>query len=251
MTLPAAFLDRPLAHRGLHNRAKGVIENSMSAFKAAIDAGYGIELDVQMSFDAQAMVFHDYDMKRLTSQGGPIQTRTAETVRGMTLSDSDDTIFDLPAVLDMVAGRVPLLIELKDQDGAMGPNVGPLELAVAEALRSYKGDAAVMSFNPHSTAMMGDLSPKRPRGLVTSAYSADDWSTLPANVRDRLRDIPDYERSGSSFISHEAEDLNRPRVAELKSQGATILCWTIKSQAQANKALEVADNITFEGFIPA
>ncbi|SFR34333.1 glycerophosphodiester phosphodiesterase family protein [Litoreibacter janthinus] len=251
MTLPAAFLERPITHRGLHDRAKGVIENSPSAFKAAIDAGYGIELDVQLSFDAQAMVFHDYDMARLTGEGGPIQTRTAETVRGMTLSDSDDTIFDLQSVLDLVDGRVPLLIEIKDQDGAMGANVGPLERAVADALSSYDGEAAVMSFNPHSTAMMANLAPNRPRGLVTSAYDPSDWAPLSAKMCDHLRGIPDFDSSGSSFISHEAKDLGRPRVTELKAQGATILCWTIKSQAQADAALKVAQNITFEGFIPA
>ncbi len=102
------------------------------------------------------MVFHDYDMNRLTGERGPIQTRTAQVVRDMTLSDSNDTIFDLPAVLDLISGRVPLLIELKDQDGAMGPNVGPLEHAVADALSGYQGDAAVMSFNPHSTAALAD-----------------------------------------------------------------------------------------------
>ncbi|TDT73761.1 glycerophosphoryl diester phosphodiesterase [Litoreibacter halocynthiae] len=251
MTLPAAFFARPITHRGLHDRSKGVIENSMSAFKAAIDAGYGIELDVQLSFDGQAMVFHDYDMARLTGKGGPIQTRTAETVRGMTLSDSDDTIFDLQAVLELVAGRVPLLIELKDQDGSMGPNIGPLERAVADALSTYQGDAAVMSFNPHSTKMMSELSPNRPRGLVTSAYKPSDWAPLSTKVCDHLREIPDYEWSTASFISHEAPDLTRPRVAELKSQGAQILCWTIKSQAQADEALKFAQNITFEGFIPA
>ncbi|SHF35627.1 Glycerophosphoryl diester phosphodiesterase [Litoreibacter ascidiaceicola] len=251
MTLPAAYFARPITHRGLHDRSKGVIENSMSAFKAAIDAGYGIELDVQQSFDGQAMVFHDYDMARLTGESGPIQTRTAETIRGMTLSKSHDTIFDLPAVLDLIDGRVPVLIEVKDQDGAMGPNVGPLERAVADALDGYRGDAAVMSFNPHSTRMMSELSPNRPRGLVTDPFRPSNWAPLSPKICRRLRDIPDYGWSTASFISHKAADLRRPRVAELKAKGAQILCWTIKSQAKADKALEIAQNITFEGFIPA
>ncbi|SDW71951.1 glycerophosphodiester phosphodiesterase family protein [Litoreibacter albidus] len=251
MTLPAAFFERPITHRGLHDRSKGVIENSLSAFEAAITGGYGIELDVQLSSDAEAMVFHDYDMARLTGERGAIQTRTADVVRGMTLTDSSDTIFDLPAVLDLVDGRVPLLIELKDQDGAMGPNIGPLERAVADALRGYQGEAALMSFNPHSTKALAQLAPDRPRGLVTSSYDPEDWAPLPARVCDHLRDIPDYAASGSCFISHEAHDLQRPRVAELKAEGAAILCWTIKSQAQADAALAIAQNITFEGFIPA
>ena len=251
MTLPAAFLNRPITHRGLHDRSKGVIENSLPAFEAAIAAGYGIELDVQLSSDAQAMVFHDYDMGRLTGEPGAIQTRTAEVVRGMTLSDSNEKIFDLPAVLDLVDGRVPLLIEVKDQDGAMGPNIGPLERTVADALEHYQGDVAVMSFNPYSTTAFIDLAPDRPRGLVTSSFKSATWDPLPTRVRERLCDIPDYASSNSCFISHEAADLARPRVAELKAQGATILCWTIKSQIKADAALKIAQNITFEGFIPA
>jgi len=251
MTLPAAFFKQPIAHRGLHDRSKGVIENSMSAFKAAIAAGYGIELDLQLSSDAQAMVFHDYDMARLTGERGAIQTRTAEVVRGMTLTDSADRIFDLPAVLDLVDGRVPLLIELKDQDGAMGANIGPLERATVDALSRYHGEVALMSFNPNSTALLAELAPDRPRGLVTSSFDPKGWAPLSAKTCDHLRDIPDYDRSQSSFISHEVADLARPRVAELKAQGAAILCWTVRSQTQADEALSIAQNITFEGFIPA
>lgn len=251
MTLPACFLARPIAHRGLHDAPQGVIENSPSAFEAAIAAGYGIELDVQLSSDAQAMVFHDYDMRRLTGERGAIQTRTAQVVRGMTLSGSTDTILDLPAVLKLVDGRVPLLIELKDQDGAMGPNVGPLEQAVATALETYQGEAALMSFNPHSTKLMSTLAPQRARGLVTSSYAPKDWAPLSAKICNHLRDIPDYEDSGASFLSHEVADLARPRVAELKAQGADILCWTVRSQAAADQAMKIAQNITFEGFVPA
>lgn len=251
MTLPAAFFERPITHRGLHDRSKGVIENSKPAFEAAIAAGYGIELDLQLSSDTQAMVFHDYDMARLTGEPGAIQTRTAEVVRGMTLKGSNDKIFDLPAVLELVDGRVPLLIELKDQDGAMGPNVGALERATAEALSAYQGNVALMSFNPNSTAVLAELAPDRPRGLVTSSYDPKDWMPLSTKLCDHLRDIPDYERSKSCFISHEVHDLSRPRVAELKAQGASVLCWTVKSQAQADEALKVAENITFEAFIPA
>ena len=107
-----------------------------------------------------------------------------------------------------------------------------------------------MSFNPHSIARMAELSPDTPRGLVTSAFDPAEWP-LPKATCDRLRDIPDYQRVGASFISHEAADLDRPRVAALKMQGARILCWTIKTQPQAETALRVADNITFEGFRPA
>lgn len=249
MTLPASFLKRPIAHRGLHDRARGIVENSRDAFQAAIDHGYGIECDLQLSRDGEAMVFHDYDMARLTGQSGPIQTRAAEELSQVELTDSQNKIEPLQALLDQVAGRVPLLIELKDQDGGMGENIGPLEERVAQALQGYDGDAAVMSFNPHSAKKLKSLCPDRPCGIVTSAYDPKSWNLSQATC-DRLRDIPDFEGSGASFISHEAADLDHPRVAEIKAQGAAILCWTIRSQAEADKALKTADNITFEGYLP-
>ena len=159
-----------------------------------------------------------------------------------------DGIPTLREVLTLVAGRVPLLIEIKDQDGAMGQNVGPLEQAAAEAIAAYRGPVAVMSFNPHSVAEMARLLPHVARGIVTSAYEPDDWP-LSAQICDRLRTIPDYARTGSSFISHEAFDLGRARVAELKQGGARVLCWTIRSPEEEAEARKVAENITFEGYL--
>jgi glycerophosphoryl diester phosphodiesterase len=248
MTLPSAFRTVPISHRGYHSRAEGRIENSLAAAQAAIDAGYGIECDVQLTSDGQAVVFHDYDMKRLTGLAGAIQSRSLAEARKIALTGSDQAIPALMDLLDFVNGQVPLLIELKDQDGAMGPNIGPLEAATAAALKGYKGPVALMSFNPHSVAECARLAPNVPRGLTTSAYHAKDWGPLPASVRERLREIPDYDRVGASFISHEAKDLLRPRVADLKAQGAAILCWTIRSPEAEREARETADNITFEGY---
>ena len=250
MRLPKAFLDRPLAHRGLHDLTNGIAENSRDAFEAAIAQGFGIELDLQMSADRQPMVFHDYDLRRLTGHSGPIQSRDAQELGRMTLTGASNIIETLPVILDLVAGRAPLLIELKDQDGGMGPNIGVLEAETAKALDGYAGEAALMSFNPHSTARMKELAPERACGIVTSSYDPKAWP-LSKQTCDRLRDIPDFERSGASFISHEASDLSRPRVTELKAGGADILCWTIRSEAEAQEALKVAQNITFEGYLPA
>jgi glycerophosphoryl diester phosphodiesterase len=250
--LPPAFLAAPIAHRALHDRSARRPENSRAAVRAAVAAGYGIEVDVQPSADGQAMVFHDATLDRLTAARGPVAARTAAELGAIRLRDADDGIPTLREVLDLVDGRVALLIEVKDQDGAMGPAVGPLEAAVAAALEGYdRGPVAVMSFNPHSVAAMARLAPQVPRGLVTSAYRAANWPELPAAVRRRLRGIPDYDRAGASFISHEARDLGRPRVAELKAQGAAILCWTIRSPAAEAEARKVADNVTFEGYLAA
>ncbi|MCW3783673.1 glycerophosphodiester phosphodiesterase family protein [Defluviimonas salinarum] len=248
VSLPAAFLTAPIAHRGLHDRSAGRPENSLAAFRAAVAAGVGIECDIQPSADGVPMVFHDYDLRRLTGVPGRVGSRTAAELGTLKLLGGADCVPTLAEMLALVAGRVPLLIEIKDQDGAMGPDVGPLERAVDAALRDYAGPVALMSFNPHSVAALAAAAPDRPRGLVTSAYTAADWPLLPAAVRDRLREIPDYDRVGASFISHEAADLGRDRVAELKRAGAVVLCWTVRSPEAEAKARQVAANVTFEGY---
>lgn len=247
--LPASFLRLPITHRALHDRSEGRIENSPAAIKAAVGAGYGIEIDLQLSKDGVAMVFHDEELDRLTAETGPVNARTAAELGGIRLEGSTDTIPTLDEVLALIGGRVPLLIEIKDQTLVMGPTDGRLEAAAAEVLAGYRGDVAFMSFNPNSIAHMARLAPHLPRGITTSAYDPDDWAPLPADVCDRLRPIPDYDATGSSFISHEGRDLARPRVAELKTQGAAILCWTIRSAADEALARQVADNVTFEGYL--
>lgn len=246
--LPPAFLSVPLAHRALHDRSAGRVENSPAAVTAAIAAGYGIEIDLQLSADGIAMVFHDEDLDRLTHETGPVAARSAADLARIRLKDSTDTITTLSQVLALIEGRVPLLIELKDQTLTMGPTDGRLETATAAALQGYRGDVAVMSFNPHSVAHMARLAPMIPRGITTSAYDPDDWAPLPAATCDRLRGIPDYDATLSSFISHEAADLPRPRVAALKARGAAILCWTIRSPGDEAKARRIADNVTFEAY---
>lgn len=248
--LPSVFLGAPLAHRGLHDLTGGRPENSRAAILAAIEHGYGIEIDVQLSADYRAMVFHDEDLDRLTHKTGPIRAHPARALREMTLKGGGEGIPDLPEILSLVAGRVAVLVEIKDQDGNMGSDIGPLETAVALAVTGYQGPVAVMSFNPHSIAKLAELAPGIPRGLVTSSYGASSWPYLPAATRDHLRDIPDFDRVGAAFISHEADDLSRARVAELKEKGASVLCWTIKSPEQEHVARHVAQNITFEGYLP-
>ena len=129
----------------------------------------------------------------------------------------------------------------------MGLEIGPLETSVAQALQVYSGPVALMSFNPHSVMRLAELLPDIPRGLVTSAYKPSVH--LDASVCDILRGIPDYERAACSFISHEKDDLARPRVADLKADGADILCWTVRSPEEEAQARQIADNITFEQYL--
>ena len=246
-----AFLKAPITHRALHDVTDGRPENSREAVLAAVEAGYGIEIDLQLSKDGEAMVFHDYDLARLTGVSGPIRQRTAAELSEIPLLGGTTGAPLLSEVLELVAGRVPLLIEIKDQDGALGPNVGPLEKAAAEALDGYDGPVAVMSFNPHSVAAFGEYAPDIPRGLTTESFPQDDWMLVPATRLEELRPIPDFERTGASFISHEAADLDRPDVARIKATGAPVFCWTIRSTDEEAKARQVADNVTFEGYLAA
>ncbi|EYD78372.1 Glycerophosphoryl diester phosphodiesterase [Rubellimicrobium mesophilum DSM 19309] len=251
MRLPDAFLSRPIAHRALHDRDAGRPENGRAAMRAAIERGYGIECDLQLSADGVAMVFHDDELMRLTGEDGPLRGRTASALGKLKLRHGDEGVPTLREVLDLVAGRVPLLIEVKDQTHRLAPVDGVLEEATARELRGYEGPVALMSFNPHSVIALRDLAPEVPRGLTTCDFDPSDHEWAPAGPErlEHLRRIEDYDAAGACFISHQASDLRRPRVAELKAQGAAVLCWTIRSAEQERLARAVADNVTFEGYL--
>lgn len=246
--LPAAFLGRPIAHRGLHGSDRP--ENSRAAVSAAVAAGYGIEIDLQLSRDGVPLVFHDADLFRLTGRRGLVRDLEAAEAGAIPLAGAGaGTIPTLAGILELVSGRVPLLIELKDQTGTLAPGDGRMERAVAVALEGYSGPCAVMSFNPHSIARIRDLVPDLPRGLVTGAFGARNWP-LPAARRAWLRAIRDFGPVGAGFISHDARDLRRGRVQDLRRRGVPVLCWTIRSEAAEIRARRLADNITFEGYRP-
>lgn len=249
--LPQVFLDRPIAHRGLHDAAAGRPENSRAAVAAAIDGGYGIEIDIQPSRDGVAMVFHDDDLRRLTGQEGPVRARTAADLGCLALLGTGETVPRLSEILALVAGRAPLLIEVKDQDGGLGERVGPLEAAVARDLAGYEGPVALMSFNPESVAALADLLPGIPRGLTTCGFRPEDWPTVGDARRAVLSAMPDLERVGAAFISHDHRDLDSPHVARAAAAGLPILTWTIRSPADEIRARRIAANVTFEGYRPA
>ena len=246
--LPSSFLTIPIAHRGLHDAASGRVENSPSAITAAINSGYGIEIDVQLSKDGAAIVFHDYHLNRLTAHSGTVVEKSQRELSQVILAGSQDTIPTLNQMLALIAGQVPLLIEIKDQDGDMGKNVGELEAAVADALQSYKGHIAVMSFNPNAVAVFTKLQPQIPVGLVTDSFSAEEWPTLSACMREHLSKISDFDRTGACFISHNQAKLQDPAVVRLKTRGVPILCWTVRSQDAEITARKIANNITFENY---
>ncbi|MCK0150279.1 phosphodiesterase [Marivita sp. S6314] len=246
--LSPAFFTKPIAHRGYHNTANGRSENSPSAFAAAIKAGYGIELDLQLSRDGVPMVFHDHVLDRLTDESGPVRDRDADALQKIVLTGGMDRIPTFADVLTQVDGAVPLLVELKDQHGEMGVTDGVLEAATAQALAEYRGDVALMSFNPNMIAPLQRLCPDIPRGLISSAWRKSDEPQVPVDTRARLAAIPDFETVGADFLSHDVTNLNAPRVEQLKARRVPIFCWTVRSVEQEQEARKVADNITFEGY---
>ena len=251
MALDSRFLDRPLAHRGLHDAAHGRPENSRAAIGAAIRAGCGIEIDLRLSADGRAMVFHDDSLERLTGASGALWQRSASELGSLRLAGSNEGIPEFGEVLALVGGRVPLLVEIKAQGGAPGAGVGPLERVAAAAVAGYTGPLAFMSFDPGSMIALGAIAPHLARGLITCDFSAEHWPDIPAGTRARLAGIKDLEPAGASFISHQWRSLGAPRVAEIKAQGLPILCWTIRSSEEELEARRIADNVTFEGYRPA
>jgi glycerophosphoryl diester phosphodiesterase len=249
--LPPSFLGAPLAHRGLHDRSRGIVENSRAAIAAAIARGYGIEIDLQLSADGRAMVFHDDDLGRLTAASGRIGARSAADLGALRLDGGDEGIPTFAEVLALVGGRAALLVEIKDQTGRMGPDTGRLEAAAARDLVGYDGPLALMSFNPHSVAALARAAPHLPRGLTTCAWRPENWPDLPPARGDELRAITDFAATGASFLSHEVTDLGRPRVAELRAAGAALLCWTVRSPQVEAEARRIAQNVTFEGYAAA
>lgn len=246
--LPQVFLERPVAHRALHDIARGLPENSRAACLAAIDGGYGIEIDLQLSSDGVPMVFHDYDLDRLTDQSGPISARSAADLGQIALKHGDEGIPTLAEILDLVAGRAPLLIEIKDQSRSLSEVNGTLEAATAEALVGYDGPVALMSFNPHSMAQMARLAPEVPRGLTTCGFPPEHFAGLAPDRLQHLREIRDYAPVGACFVSHHAADLENPAVRALWSDGHPVLCWTITSPEAEAEARRLSDNVTFEGY---
>jgi len=248
MKLPAEFLKYPFAHRTLHDVAKNRPENSLAGARAALAAGYGMEIDLQISKDMQPMVFHDYSLDRLTTETGPVAGRTAAELQKILLNGGNEGIPTLHQFLNLVNGQVPLLVEIKDQDGALGPNTGEMEQAVCKVLNQYNGPLALMSFNPHSMAKCAEFAPNIPRGLVTDNFVNEKWNVLPRARLDELLPIPDYDRVGASFISHQWQSLQSDPVEMIRAKGGKVLSWTIRSAEQEKQARENSDNVTFEHY---
>lgn len=225
------------AHRGLHQ--PGVPENSLTAFRDAIDRGMGIECDVQRSSDGQAVVFHDYELDRLTAETGPINLRSADELARIELSGSGDKIPTLKRMLDEVAGRVPVLVEIKSKGGSF-KHAGALCQAVRRVLEGYSGPHAIMSFDPRVVRWFAERSPLTVRGLVVTEENA---KALPGMVRRRLS----LWAAKPDFLAYDIRDLPSRFAAGQRGRGLPVLTWTVRSAEHRERAAEHADAPIAEG----
>jgi glycerophosphoryl diester phosphodiesterase len=248
--LDPAFLKTPIAHRALHHASKGIYENCRAAIIAAIEHGYAIEIDLQLSFDGRAMVFHDDTLDRLTDKRGDVSDYTAAELSQIKVGSGQDVIEPLEDILRLIDGQVPLLIELKDQSRQLSQTDGRLEQATIDALSLYHGPVAVMSFNPYMIATMAQLSSELPLGLTTGGFMDPTWGIDAERVA-HLSQIADFDPTRYSFVSHFALELAAPCIQTLKEQGAAIFTWTIRSPEAEAIARQTVDNITFEGYLAA
>lgn len=233
-----AFLfAHPYAHRGLHGPS--VVENSMGAFKAALDGGFGIELDIQMARDGAAMVFHDDRLDRLTGETGPVSDRMSAELTSIILTGASQTIPTLSDVLSLVAGKAALLIEIKVDAGP----VGPVCLAVRRALEGYRGPAAIMSFNPQVGRWFYDHDPRIVRGLVITERGATKLSSrIKGGVARRLS----LWRAKPDFLAYDIRDLASRFAGQQRKRGLPVLTWTVRHADQQRTAARNADQIIFE-----
>ncbi len=238
------FLSKPICHRGLHDASKGRTENSWEAVEAAMQAGLPVEVDIQNTKDGKAVVFHDHKLNRLTELKGSVHELSLEDIVQTPLKTGGTTI-SFANLLERVAGKIPILVELKDQDGALGTNLGSFLPDILTASQNYRGALAFMSFNPYLIEALQKAKTTFPTGLVSDAFNVLSWPKVPSSRRKKLRKHEEIAGMKFDFISHDWEDLERVRDLEHPK-----LCWTVKSPQDEKIARKIADNITFEGYEP-
>lgn len=232
---------RPVAHRGLHDASRGIIENTTSAFSAAVAGDYAIECDLQLAGDGEAMVFHDETLDRLTEQQGPLAALTADALKTVAFKSTTDRMMTLGELCGLVAGRVPLIIELKSHFNSDTRLVA----RTAEVLRDYAGPVAAMSFDPIMVSAIASTAPGLPRGLVAEKRLLRDFGMSTSTyLRTALRAQP-------HFFAWSVRDL--PAFLPLTARyvlGLPLLTWTVRTEADRARASRWAGQMIFEGFRP-
>ena len=241
--------ERPIAHRGLHDTCAGRPENTLAAIGAAAAAGYAIEIDVRLSADARVMVFHDATLDRLCGRSGIVQQMSARDLSAVEVLQSGERIPRLADALELVAGRVPLIIEIKHE----APADGRFERALVATLAGYRGHVAAMSFTPGSLIHLRRLAPGLARGIVAELYAHPAcWPFLTRAECHARRHLLHMARTAPHFVSYKVGELRRAgRMLADKARGLPLICWTVRDRAGLAAARRAGAQITFEGFRPA
>jgi glycerophosphoryl diester phosphodiesterase len=248
MRAPNWLTARPVAHRGLHDRARGVIENMPAAGAAAVAKNFAIECDIQLSADGEAMVHHDDTLDRLTERSGTLNGRTSAELKVVAFRDTPERMMTLADLCALVAGRVPLLIEVKSRfDGDRR-----LVRRMAEVLASYDGPAAGMSFDPDQVSALRELIPSRPRGIVAERhYTEADWPEASLAQRREMTHLRHAFRTRPDFVAYWVDELPSPAPWLARNIfGCPLLTWTVRTPEQRARAARYADQMIFEGFVP-
>jgi glycerophosphoryl diester phosphodiesterase len=235
---------RPIAHRGLHDKSKGVLENTESAFAAAIRGNYTIECDLQVTREGKAVVFHDETLERLTEAEGLAKLRTVKELKSLAYRVGHDRMQTLQELLEQVNGKVPLVIELKSHwDGDE-----TLALQALKVLEDYDGPYCLMSFDPDAIAAVATYSPSTVRGIVADRTVDSYYNSLPLGRRLEMRSFSHLTRTRPHFVSYYFRDLPFAPVQRIRAAGYPVITWTIRSEEQARVARRYSDQITFEGY---
>ena len=243
---------RPIAHRGWHDAARAIVENSRASAAAAIERHYAIECDVQLSADGEAMVFHDFTLDRLSHETGRVAERPARALAQIQLKGSADCIPDLASWLSGIAGAVPVICEIKSSfDGDLRLATRTASLAAA-----YGGRMALKSFDPAVIAALRQDGARLgighvPLGLVAEArFEGAEWAMLSPAQRLDMAALTHWERAQPDFLSWHVEDLPHAAPSLCRAFGVPVMAWTVRTPAQQARAAAHADQMVFEGFAP-
>jgi glycerophosphoryl diester phosphodiesterase len=247
MRAPDWLTARPVAHRGLHDRARGIIENMPAAASAAVAGNFAIECDIQLTADGEAMVHHDHALGRLTEGSGALLGKTSGELKQVVFKDTPEKMMSLGDLCALVAGRVPLVIEVKSHfDGDRR-----LVSRMAEVLATYSGPAVGMSFDPDQVLALRELAPNLPRGIVAERSYDDDWDELTPEQRDSMLYLRHGFRTQPHFVAFWVNELPAPAPWIARNVfGCPLLTWTVRTPEQRERAARYADQIIFEGFVP-
>ncbi len=248
MRAPEWLTARPVAHRGLHDRARGIVENMPAAAAAAVAGNFAIECDIQLTADGEAMVHHDAALGRLTEGSGALLSKTSAELKRVVFKDTPEKMMTLGDLCAVVAGRVPLVIEVKSHfDGDRR-----LVARMAEVLSSYDGPAAGMSFDPDQVTALRELMPSRPRGIVAErTYDPADWPEATPEQRRGMFHLRHAFRTRPHFVAYYVNELPAPAPWIARNVfGCPLLTWTVRTPEQRANAARHADQMIFEGFRP-